>query len=208
MNAAVFQNMAPSAQRSFLLTAGIAALVVLIYLFGIQPCQTSISKAAAELGGLRDQQTSVDRDLAAAKRIQGELGQIQAARAPYLKGLLTPLLESYAMRAKSVLDPFAADAGVLDADYGELPVRALPLPPKIVPHQLYARQPIRVSCRGSYAEIVSFVLRVERDLPLVSVGGLTITSQADPEMQKAEIILEWPVLGALSTPVPAAGGAR
>jgi len=208
MNAAIFQNMAPSAQRSFLLTAGIVALVVIIYLFGIQPCEDSISKATAELRGLRDQQTSVDRDLAAAKKIKGELAQIQTMRAPYLRGLLTPLLESYAMRAKSILDPFAADAGVLDADYSELPVRALPLPPKVVPYQLYARQPIRVSCRGSYAEIVSFIMRTERDLPIVAVGGIAITSQADPGMQKAEIILEWPVLGALSSPAPVAGGAR
>lgn len=207
MNAAVFQNMAPSAQRSFLLTAGIAALVVIIYLFGIQPCEDSIGRTSAELRGLRDQQAEVDRDLAASKRIKDELAQIQTARTPYLRGLLTPLLESYAMRAKSILDPFAADAGVLDADYGELPVRALPVP-KVVPRQLYARQPIRVSCRGSYAEIVSFVMRTERDLPLVSVGGLTITSQSDPEMQRAEIIFEWPVLGALSSPASPAGGAR
>ena len=54
--------------------------------------------------------------------------------APYNEALLTPLLESWAMRAKSKLDVFAAEAGLLNVDYSELPVRALPVP-KPLPKQ-------------------------------------------------------------------------
>ena len=110
------------------------------------------------------------------------------------------------MRAKSKLDPLAADVGLKVVDYAEMPVRALPLPP-LAPRQLYARRPIRVMARGSYAEIASFILRVEKMLPYVSLQALSIKAQKTPETQSAEIVLEWPVKGALSTPA-APGGVK
>jgi Tfp pilus assembly protein PilO len=134
------------------------------------------------------------------------LSDIETARRPFMDALLTPLLESWAMRAKSKLDPLAADVGVKVTDYAELPVRALPLP-KPVPKQLYARRPIRVMVQGSYAEIASFVLRVEKMLPYVSLQALNIKAQRTPEVQSAELVFEWPAKGALSVPV-ASGGVK
>ena len=110
------------------------------------------------------------------------------------------------MRAKSKLDPLAADVGLKVTDYAEMPVRALPLP-KPMPRQLYARRPIRVTAQGSYAEIASFVLRVEKMLPYVSLQALNLKVQRTPEVQSAEIVFEWPVKGALSAPA-ALGGVK
>jgi Tfp pilus assembly protein PilO len=144
--------------------AVVAGVAVFLYLFAVQPCQDSIAREKRDLSALEDQRRVTERDLKDSPRVKSMLAEIEKARSPYMDALLTPLLESWAMRAKSLLDPLAADVGLKILDYSEMPVRALPLP-KQLPLQLYARRPIRVSCRGSYAEIASFILRVEKTLP-------------------------------------------
>lgn len=194
-----------SAKNPVFLSALILAAAAVIYLFAVQPAQMSIGKAKRELDGLREQRRIMERDLKDSARVKGMLDEINAAQKPYLDALLTPLLESWAMRAKSLLDPIAADVGLSIVDYAEQPVRALPLP-KQPPIQLFARHPIRVVCKGSYAEIASFILRVEKLLPHVALQALLIKAQKDPEAQSAEIVLEWPAKGEQSVSAPPSGG--
>lgn len=192
----------PTSRRAMFLSASVASVAIVLYLFAVQPCQMSISKARAELEQLEAQSRITDRDLKDSPRVKSMIAEAEAARRPFMDALLTPLLESWAMRAKSMLDPLADDVGLKIIDYAELPVRALPLP-KPVSKQLYARRPISVSCRGSYAEIASFVLRVEKMLPFVSLEALNIKAQpASPEVQTATIVFEWPAKGTLSTDKP------
>ena len=198
---------ASSSKNPFFLSALILAVAVVIYLFAVQPALMSIDKAKRDLDGLTDQLNVMERDLKDSARVKGMLAEIDAKQKPYLNALLTPLLESWAMRAKSLLDPIASDVGLTIVDYAEQPVRALPLPTP-PPHQLFTRRPIRVVCRGSYAEIASFLLRVEKLLPYVSLQALQIKAQKDPEAQSAEIVLEWPAKGELSVPPPPKGGAK
>ena len=195
----------PSKNPMFL-SALILAGGAVIYLFAVQPAQMSNGRAKRELEGLTDQLRIMERDLKDSARVKGMLAEIDEKQKPYLDALLTPLLESWAMRAKSKLDPLAADVGLKVTDYAEMPVRALPLP-KPMPRQLYARRPIRVTAQGSYAEIASFVLRVEKMLPYVSLQALNLKVQRTPEVQSAEIVFEWPVKGALSAPA-APGGVK
>ena len=194
-----------SSKNPVFLSALILAVAAILYLFAVQPAQMSIDKAKRELNGLREQRRIMERDLKDSARVKGVLAEIDAKQQPYRDALLTPLLESWAMRAKSLLDPIAADVGLTIVDYAEQPVRALPLP-KQVPVQLFARHPIRVICKGSYAEIASFILRVEKLLPYVALQALQIKAQKDPEAQAAEIVLEWPAKGEQSVPTPPAGG--
>ena len=194
----------PSKNPMFL-SALILAGGAVIYLFAVQPAQMSNGRAKRELEGLTDQLRIMERDLKDSARVKGMLAEIDEKQKPYLDALLTPLLESWAMRAKSLLDPIANDVGLTIVDYAEQPVRALPLPTP-PPHQLFARHPIRVVARGSYAEIASFLLRVEKLLPHVALQALQIKSQKDPEAQSAEIVLEWPAKGELSVPSPQPGG--
>lgn len=196
------ESSASATKRSMFLAAAVAGVAVVLYLFAVQPCQDSIAKARSELERLDSQRRITERDLRDSPRVKSMIADTEAARVPFMDALLTPLLESWAMRAKSMLDPLAADVGLKIVDYSELPARALPLP-NPMPRQLYARRPISVSCRGSYAEIASFVLRVEKMLPLVSLEALTINAQAgSPDEQNATIVFEWPVKGALSTVNP------
>lgn len=198
---------ASSSKNPFFLSALILAVAVVIYLFAVQPALMSIDKAKRDLDGLTDQLNVMERDLKDSARVKGMLAEIDEKQKPYLDALLTPLLESWAMRAKSLLDPIASDVGLTIVDYAEQPVRALPLPTP-PPHQLFTRRPIRVVCRGSYAEIASFLLRVEKLLPHVALQALQIKAQKDPEAQSAEIVLEWPAKGELSVPPPPKGGAK
>jgi Tfp pilus assembly protein PilO len=203
---ALLDNSASTTKRAALFALAVAGVAVVLYLFAVQPCQDSIAKLRRELDGLEGQQRVTARDLKDSPRVKNMLAEIETARRPFMDALLTPLLESWAMRAKSKLDPLAADVGLKAADYAEMPVRALPLP-KPMPRQLYARRPIRVTAHGSYAEIASFVLRVEKMLPYVSLQALNIKVQSNPDEQLAEIVFEWPVKGALSSPV-APGGVK
>lgn len=196
-----------SAKNPFFISAVILAGAAVIYLFAVQPAQMSLEKSRRTLEGLTNQSRVMERDLKDSPRVKGMLAEIGAKQKPYLDALLTPLLESWAMRAKSVLDPIAADVGLAILDYAEQPVRALPLPTP-PPRQLFARRPIRVMCRGSYAEIASFILRVEKLLPYVAVQSLQIKAQKDPEAQSAEIVFEWPAKGELSVQPKAGGGAK
>lgn len=196
-----------SLKNPFFMSALILAGAAVIFLFAVQPAQMSIEKAKRELNGLTDQRRVMERDLKDSARVKGMLAEIDAAQKPYLDALLTPLLESWAIRAKSLLDPIAADVGLNIVDYAEQPVRALPLPTP-PPRQLYARHPIRVVCKGSYAEIASFVLRVEKLLPHVALQSLLIKAQKDPDAQLAEFVLEWPAKGEQSVAAPSAGGAK
>ena len=195
-----------STKRAAFFALAVAGVAVVLYLFAVQPCQDTLAKDRRELDSLDGQLHVTTRDLKDSPRVKNMLAEIEAARKPFMDALLTPLLGSWAMRAKSMLDPLAADVGLKVTDYAELPVRALPLP-KPTPRQLYARRPIRVTAHGSYAEIASFILRVEKMLPYVSLQALNIKVQRTPEVQLAEIVFEWPAKGALSAPA-APGGVK
>lgn len=197
-------QMAPNAQRSFFVTLAIAAVAVVLYMFAVQPCGESLERAKQTLEQLKSKKQVIDRDLRESAKIKVRLEELDAAISPYQEAMLTPLLESWAMRAKSKLDLFAAEAGLLNVDYSELPVRALPVP-KPLPKQLFARRPIKVSCRGSYAEIVSFLMRVEKELPYVSMQSFRLDAQQDPEMQRSDIVFEWLVKGESTVPDPKGG---
>jgi len=190
-------QMAPNAQRAFIVTIVASAVAVVLYLFGVQPSAASLEKFKGELEQLQQQKLSVDRDLRDVGKVTDKISELKAGIAQYEEAMLTPLLESWAMRAKSQLDLFAAEAGVRNVDYSELPPRALPVP-KPLPRQLYARRPIKASCRGSYAEIVSFMMRVEKELPYVSVQSFRLDAQNEPDMQRGDIVFEWLAKGAIT----------
>ena len=109
--------------------------------------------------------------------------------------MLEPLLGSYAMRAKSILEPLAFDAGLSNLDYAEATTRALPLP-RPAPKQLHMRRPIRITARGSYMGAISFLMRVEKEHPLVTLQSMNITTNPDPDQQRIEMVFEWPAKGA------------
>ena len=175
------------------------AVTVAVYLTLVQPCVKQLTRDGAALVDLRAEVSRRKVDIQNRAAIEGRTRQARAEIEKFAELQLEPLLESYAMRAKSIVGEMAAEAGLVDAEFLDCPVRALPvLPGKPVPTGLHARRLVQVSCFGDYAAIVSFILRVERDLPHVALGGLRIQPGGgqDPSLQRAEIVLEWPAKGA------------
>lgn len=188
------QNMAPNAKRSLLITAIFGAAAVCIYLFAVEPSETDLARTRRELEEVRTRHEMMMRNLSGSDKVKERLAGINAGLDEFRAAILQPSLESYAMGAKKLLDPLAAGAGLSEAEYEELPTIALPVP-KRMPVQLFARRPIRLVCRGSYQAAVSFLLRVEREFPLVALQAMNITAQQDPLAQRVEFIFEWPVKG-------------
>jgi len=195
------QNMAPNAKRSLLISFGFGLLAVCLYLAAVEPAISRREATARTLEELRSRHEMMQRNLAGADKLKARMTDLESALRPYREGMLVPLLESLAMRAKSILDPLALGAGLGETDYEALPAIALPLP-KRLPIQLHARQPIRLTARGSYQGAVSFLMRLEKELPLVTLESLEITAQQDPANQKITMILEWPVKGKVTRTEP------
>ncbi len=197
MNGGFFDNMAPNARRAFVVTLVLAALATIIYMFCLQPSESQFEAAKRTLAELQDKQSRMNNDLKNAGTVKMDLSDLETALTPYKDAMLVPLLESYAMRAKTLLDPLAIGAGLEDVQYTDEPFRALPLP-KPMPRQLHTRAAVKVSARGSYQQAVSFLMRMEKELPLVSLQQLEIKSQSAPESQSVMFVLEWPAKGGLT----------
>lgn len=201
------QNMAPNARRSMLIAFGFGLLAACIYIAAVEPAIAKREATARTLSELRTRHDLMQRNLAGADKLKARMTDIEERLRPYREAMLVPLLESLAMRAKSILDPFALGAGLGETDYEELSPIALPVP-KRLPLQLHARQPIKFSARGSYQSAISFLMRLEKEFPLVSLEAIEITAQQDPNNQKIMMILEWPVKGKISKIDPPKKGTK
>lgn len=197
MNSGIFQNMAPNAKRSFVVTIIFAALATVIYLFCVQPSTSELETSKKKLEELQDTQNRTNLDLKRSGSVAKDLEDVEAALKPFREAMLVPLLESYSMRAKSILDPLALGAGLTNVTYSDEPFRALPLPAPM-PRQLHTRAAIKLTATGSYQQAVSFLLRVEKEFPLISLRQLEITAQQEPKSQALSIVLEWPAKGGLT----------
>ena len=197
MNSELFQNMAPNAKRSFVVTMTFAALATIIYLFCVQPSTDELEKSKRTLAELQDKQYRTDLDLKRSSTVTKDLEDLETALKPYREAMLVPLLESYSMRAKSILDPIALGAGLNDVTYTDEPFRALPLPTPM-PRQLHTRAAVKLTATGSYQQAISFLMRLEKEMPFVSLQKLDITAQQNPRSQSISIVLEWPAKGGLT----------
>lgn len=187
-------------QRSpMMLVPLFAAATLAVYFALVQPHSKQLWRERKALAELRSEVSKRKIDIQSQTVVEDRTKQVEKELGAFASLQLEPLLESYAMRAKSIVGTFAVEAGLVDAEFSDRSVRALPvLPGKAVPAALHARRPVLISCFGDYAAIVSFILRVEREFPHVALGGLRITpgGAQDIGLQRAEIVLEWPAKGA------------
>lgn len=191
------QSMAPNAKRAFMTTIVLGVLAAAIYFLAVEPAVASLSRERARLEELKESQRRMTADLNSAGTVQKTLEELETEMKPFAAAELTPLLGSYAMRAKSLLDPLISGAGLMDVEFSEEATRKLPTPLPM-PRQLHARAAVRITAKGSYQAIASFLLMLEKNLPLVSLQSLQIQSQQQPAKQTATMILEWPTKGALT----------
>jgi len=191
------QSMAPNAKRAFLTTIVLGVFAAAIYFFAVEPAVASLSRERTRMEELKESQRRMTADLNSAGTVQKTLEELETEMKPFAAAELTPLLGSYAMRAKSLLDPLISGAGLTDVEFSEEATRKLPTPLPM-PRQLHARAAVRITAKGSYQAIASFLLMIEKNLPLVSLQSLQILSQQNPAKQTVTMNLEWPTKGALT----------
>lgn len=198
MKGDILQGMAPNAKRSFAVSVAFAAVGAALYFLAVEPTESKLVVERRRLAGLEDRQRQINFDLKNADTVKEKLDGLEKSLSPYREAMLEPLLGSYSMRAKAKLEHLLLEAGLVNLDYAEEPFRALPLPKPVMPRQLHRRAAIRVTARGSYQAAVSFLLRLERELPLVSLQSMEITAEQNPARQAVAFVLEWPAKGGLT----------
>ena len=197
MSTSIFQNMAPNARRSFVVTAVLGAAAAGIYMFAVQPAEDALARAKRDSEELSNRLQMVNANLRGVPANKERLAKLDDALKPFRAEMLEPHLGSYAMRAKSILEPLAVGAGLVGMDYADMTPRKLPVP-RPTPLQLHVRQPVRFTAQGSYMAAISFLMRVEREHPLVALQSMSISAAADPEKQHVEMVFEWPAKGGKS----------
>ncbi len=208
MKAETFQDASAQMKRALFQSLAIGAVAVVLYMFCVEPWQRDLQKTRQEYAMQQNQQARMLNDLKGAGQVGERLNAITNECQAYVDGLLEPSLGSYATSARSLLTPIADDVGLaINIDPTIMPPRRLPLPMPSSP-QLYARQPIRLTCTGSYAAIASFILRVEEKMPLVALESFSFKAQKDPDNQLATLVLEWPIKGEKIPPPPQQGGPK
>jgi len=167
------------------------------YLGGVAPMSKSLLK-------LRGQQTELESRLAEIEMGAGQhatlrerIAQLERQNGANRDTLITPVLNSYAMRVKSLVDTMATEAGMTDIEYAEENLLALPVPKGPLPTNRTARRAVRIKAMADYAAAISFLLRAERELPLMTLQSLSIRQPKVPrtQQQEVEIVLEWPGKG-------------
>lgn len=186
------QNMAPNAKRSLLITAIFGVIAVALYFGAIETTETTLVKTRRALTELTNSHRAMMVNLAQAESVAQLVNEKTERLNEYRQSMIKPLLESTAMRAKSLLDALAAGCGLLGMEYEAETPMALPIFGVASPTQ-YLRCPIRLTCRGSYQEAISFIQCVEKRFPLVALAAISITAGNDPDIQHLSFVFEWPM---------------
>ena len=190
------RKIAPSMRRALLITSGGLALAAALVFFAIFPTRTRLKTLGTEIDSMNASLASMRKDIADTNRQKAKTAALAVERDAFIaSGVIEPLLGSFAMRGKSLLDPFAQESGFVIDTVKELPFIPLQVPSP-APIQLYGRQPVEISGHGSYTQITAFISCAERSLPLATLSSLLILGQPQtPEIHKAIITFEWPAKG-------------
>jgi Tfp pilus assembly protein PilO len=198
----LLRKLTPSAQRSLSITLGALTACLLLIILAIRPGLTQNRQALEKSDLLNATLNQMLQDVASAETLKKQSAATEAQlEALIAQGVIEPLLGSFAMRGKALLDPVAQETGFMIDSVKEL----APLPlqrPKPPPRQTYVRQPVECTGQGSYAQIARFIARAEAAQPLLTLASLRILSQQQtPEIHRAIITFEWPAKGEKSAAV-------
>ena len=190
------KKLSPPLRNSILVTVGCGLAGLALLFFALLPERRILAAARAEIAALNDTFSGMKKDIDGTAQHRAKTAAVSAELDAVLAAaVIEPLLGSFAMRGKSLIDPLARQAGFTVSSVKELPFRPLRVPAP-APEQLYGRQPIEFTGDGTYTQITDLVSLIEDSLPLVALSSITILSQPQtPERHKAIISFEWPVKG-------------
>ena len=190
------KNLSPPLRQAVLVTGGCLLIGSVLLVFAILPARKSLLAAQAEIASLNATYAGMEKDLAGTAQQRVKTAAITAERDAVLaSGVIEPLLGSFAMRGKSLVDPLAQQTGFIIDSVKE--DRFIPLQvPSPAPTQLYGRQQVEFTGQGTFFQIADFISLAEAAIPQVTLSSVTLLSQPQtPESHKAIITFEWPVKG-------------
>jgi len=192
----ILKRLTPSMQRSIGISVAALAVGLLALFLGALPQRIAIENANDKIRLMNARLTQMRADIANTDQQKKVTGKVMAEwDALAASGVIEPLLGSFSMRGKSLLDPIAQQTGFHIDNVRELPSIPLQLP-KPAPEQLHCRQPVEFTGVGSYQQIAEFIALTEASQPLATLSGLLILGQPPtPEKHKAIITFEWPAKG-------------
>jgi len=192
----VLDKLSPQVRMALGITGAALIVGVAIVFLGIKPTYQRVKTLTAEVAQLGATHATMKTNIAGIQKQRAATEVAEDALKGILdEGVIEPLLGSFSMRGKSLLDPLAEETGFMIANIKE--DRLIPLQvPQPPPQQLYARQLVELTGYGAYTQIVAFVQAAEQAFPLAVVSGLRIEHQmSTPERHRATITFEWPVKG-------------
>ena len=91
MSSSFFQNMAPNARRSFVVTTALGGTAAVLYFFAIQPTEEALARARREHSDQESRLQMVNANLRAAPANKERLEKLDADLEPFRKEMLEPL---------------------------------------------------------------------------------------------------------------------
>ena len=174
-----------------ILPFALAAATGAVWFWGVGPSDAAMKAVRQEVARLSGEVNEMNLGLQELAALEREMAQTATNRAAYAGCVIEPLLGSVAMRAKTLLDPIAAEVGIEDVRYEDASTSALP-PTETSPRVPYVRARVSVMASASYMSLVSFLSRVERQVPgacvvsaYIGIGG------RDVEVQVGTFVFEW-----------------
>lgn len=161
--------------------------------FGAMSCRASIERQTAETESLRRETANMRAVIAGRSKTLAAVDETMREHASLAGSLLEPLLDSYAMRAKTLLEAEADAASLSGVQFSD--VGSYALMPAVTPvsKSPYVLRGVRVTAFGSYQRLATFVCRVERLFPMVLVDSVTISAELgrDIAQQRGEFVFCW-----------------
>jgi len=183
--------------NSSAISLALLGLAVVVYLGVINPMSASLFKTRTQLTDEESRLATIDMGNSQREDVKGRIAELTKTNEALRATLIAPLLNSYAMSVKSLVDTMATEAGLVNVEYNEGTLLALPVPKERIPENRTARRSVRIKAQADYAAAVSFLLRAEKELPLMTVQSFTVKTpqSASHNVQDVEIVLEWPGKG-------------
>lgn len=190
------RDLPPATRRAVAVALGALTLGVVFVFLAVLPQRKKMATVAGEIEALNQTLSRMRTEVAAAESLKAQCAKAKGELDKVLAGgVIEPLLGSFAMRGKALLDPIAQETGFALENVKELPLIPLQLP-KEPPEQTYGRQPIEFTGQGSYRQISAFIAESEAAQPMLTLSSLNVFAQAQtPEVHRAIIVFEWPAKG-------------
>jgi len=172
-------------------------LVIVLYMSVISPMSASLLKTRSQMTDEEIRLGSIELTNNQREDFKARIAVLEKTNETNQATWIMPILNSYAMRVKALVDTMATEAGLVNVEYDEGSLLALPVPRERVPNNQTARRSVRIKAKADYAAAVSFLLRIEKEIPLLTVQcfALKLTKDVRPDQQEFEIVLEWPAKG-------------